>query len=451
MPLTKPMLPHLKAAILIAGILCLPSAVVAAESTAVRTSLIEDIQTAQAHLSASQQRIGQARTALATELNDLEQKVVTLRERAALAQRINDERTLSLQKLQQRLQQWQDQQSYQNHLLKRFNTQFSQHSPNSGPLIEQALAVASKVRQNLHPEWTQQDVVLQSGQVKPLATLRMGPTTWFWHTQQQRGGFAVREQGMLHEGFSLAGYEGRALAQLYNEGEGTLAIDPSLKHASQTTAVSEGQLAHIARGGLWAVPIMGFALFALTIALTKAWQLWRLPKVKLLTRGALMAAISSGKPLPTIHGAQADLLTIAQQEASGQARDDQLFNALQITKQKLERFLGAIAVTASVAPLLGLLGTVSGMIETFKMMTLFGAGDPQVVSGGISQALITTELGLIVAIPALVLNALLSRVAKRYYEQLEQFALCLSEPTTPTTLSPPSHKVSSPAKTAVPA
>ncbi len=84
-------------------------------------------------------------------------------------------------------------------------------------------------------------------------------------------------------------------------------------------------------------------------------------------------------------------------------------------------------------------------------MTLCGAGDPQGVSGGTSQALITTELGLIVAIPALVLNALLSRVAKRYYEQLEQFALCLSEPTTPTTLSPPSHKVSSPAKTAVPA
>jgi len=60
-------------------------------------------------------------------------------------------------------------------------------------------------------------------------------------------------------------------------------------------------------------------------------------------------------------------------------------------------------------------------------MTLFGSGDPEVVSGGIAQALITTELGLVVAIPALVLNALLSRKAKAYYSQLEGFALQLSQ------------------------
>jgi len=96
-------------------------------------------------------------------------------------------------------------------------------------------------------------------------------------------------------------------------------------------------------------------------------------------------------------------------------------------KHKLDNYIGAIAITASVAPLLGLLGTVSGMIETFKMMTLFGSGDPEVVSGGIAQALITTELGLVVAIPALVLNALLSRKAKAYYSQLEAFALQLSQ------------------------
>src|SRR5690606_41120684 len=103
--------------------------------------------------------------------------------------------------------------------------------------------------------------------------------------------------------------------------------------------------------------------------------------------------------------------------------DDLLFNCLQSSKFKPERLLGAIAVVASIAPLLGLLGTVSGMIETFKMMTLFGSGDPEVVSGGIAQALITTELGLVVAIPALILHALLSRKARNYYHQLEALAL----------------------------
>ena len=66
------------------------------------------------------------------------------------------------------------------------------------------------------------------------------------------------------------------------------------------------------------------------------------------------------------------------------------------------------------------------MIETFRMMTLFGSGDAEVVSGGISQALVTTELGLVVAIPALILNAVLSRKAKAYYSELENFAILLS-------------------------
>ena len=67
------------------------------------------------------------------------------------------------------------------------------------------------------------------------------------------------------------------------------------------------------------------------------------------------------------------------------------------------------------------------MIETFKLMTLFGAGDPAAVSGGISEALVTTELGLVVAIPALLCHALLSRRAKTYYGELESCAVNLSQ------------------------
>ena len=59
-------------------------------------------------------------------------------------------------------------------------------------------------------------------------------------------------------------------------------------------------------------------------------------------------------------------------------------------------------------------------------MTSFGSSDPEVISGGIAKALVTTELGLIVAIPALILNALLSRKARQYYTELENFALILS-------------------------
>ena len=80
---------------------------------------------------------------------------------------------------------------------------------------------------------------------------------------------------------------------------------------------------------------------------------------------------------------------------------------------RLERFGSAILVIAAVAPLLGLLGTVTGMIATFDIITEFGTGDPKMLSGGISTALITTQLGLIVAIPAVLLgNAMASRTDK---------------------------------------
>lgn len=69
---------------------------------------------------------------------------------------------------------------------------------------------------------------------------------------------------------------------------------------------------------------------------------------------------------------------------------------------ELERFLNALGTIAAISPLLGLLGTVTGMIQAFEAITSEGVGDPRILSGGIGEALITTAAGLIVAIPALI-------------------------------------------------
>jgi biopolymer transport protein ExbB len=87
---------------------------------------------------------------------------------------------------------------------------------------------------------------------------------------------------------------------------------------------------------------------------------------------------------------------------------------------KIERGLITLAVLAAVAPMLGLLGTVSGMIETFQSITLFGTGDPKLMSGGISQALVTTELGLAVAIPILLIHSALSGKSNRLVQILDE-------------------------------
>ncbi len=88
----------------------------------------------------------------------------------------------------------------------------------------------------------------------------------------------------------------------------------------------------------------------------------------------------------------------------------------------LNRGLPTVAVLAAVSPLLGLLGTVTGMIETFQSITLFGTGDPKLMSGGISQALITTQLGLAVAIPLVLFHSLLVGRANRIVEKLGKFS-----------------------------
>lgn len=91
----------------------------------------------------------------------------------------------------------------------------------------------------------------------------------------------------------------------------------------------------------------------------------------------------------------------------------------------LDRFASVILVIAAVAPLLGLLGTVTGMIATFDIITQFGTGDPKLLAGGISVALVTTELGLIVAIPTLLLGNLLSGWATTIKDGMEESALHL--------------------------
>jgi biopolymer transport protein ExbB len=94
-------------------------------------------------------------------------------------------------------------------------------------------------------------------------------------------------------------------------------------------------------------------------------------------------------------------------------------------KQKTHSGLALLKLLAAVAPLLGLLGTVTGMIATFSAITLFGTGDPKLMAGGISQALVTTVEGLVVAIPLLFAHTLLSSKAKDIMQNLDSIALKL--------------------------
>ncbi|MEI8654031.1 MotA/TolQ/ExbB proton channel family protein [Pseudoalteromonas sp. Hal273] len=410
----------------------------AASSDDAKQSILSDIKTAQRTLSKTQNSISKEQASLAKQIFTKQQSLSKLREQAAVNRRLADENTLSLDQLQTRLDTWQQQQQYQLNLLSRFvrqntsNSASSNESANSqNELLSHVVSLINNQEQALYPQFKKQSVVLSNGELSQANTLQVGPVAWFsTQTPKLMGLLNLDdESNALKVALVQSTSDDNPLDNTLKQngvGSTLLTFDPSLTHLVTSQAQQESPLEHLEKGGLWAIPIILFACFALTIALLKAAQLLRLSKFKMHSQMQLQQLFKAENS-SEFAGMQQQLFNLTLQSEKGQVRDDQLFNQLIHDKHKLDNFIGAIAVTAAVAPLLGLLGTVSGMIETFKMMTLFGSGDPEVVSGGIAQALITTELGLVVAIPALVLNALLSRKAKAYYSQLEGFALQLSQ------------------------
>lgn len=106
--------------------------------------------------------------------------------------------------------------------------------------------------------------------------------------------------------------------------------------------------------------------------------------------------------------------------AGRQAVENALQEGVLSQLPRLERFLPTLNVLAAIAPLLGLLGTVTGMISTFQAITIFGTGEPKVMAGGISEALITTQIGLGVAVPIMFLHHLLDRRVDKIIGDIEE-------------------------------
>ncbi len=116
---------------------------------------------------------------------------------------------------------------------------------------------------------------------------------------------------------------------------------------------------------------------------------------------------------------------LSQRDRGSAVMEDSVQEAVLHELPGLERFLSAIGILAGVAPLLGLLGTVTGMIATFNAITVFGSGEPRLMAGGISEALLTTAAGLIIAIPILFIHSILSGRVEGLIADMERFSATL--------------------------
>jgi biopolymer transport protein ExbB len=210
-------------------------------------------------------------------------------------------------------------------------------------------------------------------------------------------------------------------------GTGTVPLDPTLGRALAIATTKETFVEHFLKGGIWMWPIAFFGLLALVITVFKLIDIVSLKFMPAVKINEINTLLKEDKMVEALHianqhqGPAADMIKtgIKNFHLSRELLDEFLFETLLTVKPKLERGITFIALAAAVAPLLGLLGTVTGMIETFKLLTLFGTGDAKSLSSGISQALITTEFGLIAAIPACILGAIVSRLVANKMGKLE--------------------------------
>jgi len=208
----------------------------------------------------------------------------------------------------------------------------------------------------------------------------------------------------------------RSLADdLYDLDEGytTMAVDPSRGQILGLLIQAPGIGERINQGGFVGYVIIFIGLLGLALSA------WRLKLLKdegdAINRQLASNAISDDNALGRI-------LSVHDQNQGidPESLELKIDEAILREVPKLERFHSIIKVFAAVAPLLGLLGTVVGMIVTFQALTLFGTGDPKLMAGGISQALVTTMLGLIVAIPLVFLHSVLTSWSGTLIEILEE-------------------------------
>ena len=193
-------------------------------------------------------------------------------------------------------------------------------------------------------------------------------------------------------------------------------------------------LEHLKSGGIIVWPIIGLGLLAVLIFIERVFTLTRLGfgTDKLIQK--VLDYVTAGhvtdaeKACEGKSNCASRVMEVALKNRGICRKDyESLVNETLLAQQnRLERFLQLLNVIAAVAPLLGLLGTVTGMIATFDVITTHGTGNPKLLSGGISEALVTTELGLIVAIPVLLLHAFLASWVDKISGNIERAALKLS-------------------------
>ena len=315
--------------------------------------------------------------------------------------------------------------------LKAFNYEVNVDSKRATAELDKAFTfAANKITELSHLTKTKGSFFLLDGTKVDGDILKFGNIASYGLTQKNAVALVPAGNGVLKAWNNLAADSARALFN--NKPKETLNIFV-FESSEKEIAISEEKslLDFINSAGAigWVIVILG--LVAITLMVLRVFFLKNADSSTLEIKLQVSEKIAKGDKKEALKlckknkGATSRVLaaTIRNIDKEREHLEDIVSEAVLHENQFLDRFGMAIMVIAAVAPLLGLLGTVTGMISTFDIITEFGTGDPAMLSGGISEALVTTELGLIVAIPALLVGNLLGGWSEKIKDHMEQAAL----------------------------
>jgi len=397
---------------------------------------------------------------LSKKLSELEDKLLEVRGEYQQITRLLDSRTLDLTNLRSQIQSRREEKTYLSNLLDQYIRNFetrlhiAEIRRYNEPLEAAKLALENSNLSDIEVYQTQAALISASlerlhdalggtrfegsavdtsGLVKSGTFVLEGPAALFRSQDGKAVGTVEQRLGSLEP--TVVAFESAemtdAAAETVTSGTGRFPFDPTLGNAHKIEATKQSLTEHIKKGGPVMYPILTLAAAAMLVALFKWLELARIRKPSEKHISALLHAVAehdeekAAKEAAAVRGPTAKMLSTGVEHIKEPPAliEEVMYEKILTTKMKLQRFLPFVAISAAAAPLLGLLGTVTGIINTFKLITVFGSGDVKTLSGGISEALITTEFGLIVAIPSLLLHTFLSRKARGMTARMEKAAI----------------------------
>jgi len=280
------------------------------------------------------------------------------------------------------------------------------------------------------------DFISPEGKLVQGEVLRLGEFTAYWRREGEVGPLVYGKENrrLLALSGSLPWWVKRNVKRYMDGKAEAVYFDPSGGAALSYAMRRPNLYEHLRSGGPIVIPILLIALAAFLIVLERSLFFLRRLKAPrgVFDRALELARSRRWQQCQELLEGQGDhptarvMLALLKERGNPREVLEATMEEVLVREQmRLSHLLPGLRVLGAVAPLLGLLGTVVGIISTFRSITLYGTGDPRMMAGGISEALVTTEVGLAVAIPVMLLYSFFDSRAERLSTEMEERAVAL--------------------------